>query len=232
MHQVTILVVDDDPSINELVQDCLEEEGWKTFCAYNGDDALRIVRENNIDLVLLDIMMPGTDGIEVCRQIAAISPVPVIMLSAKGDLDDKLTSLKLGADDYITKPFHPQELIARVKVALRRREEKPISSLSSFSSGDLEINFSAKRVRIKGNEVKLTPTEYRLLEELTHDEGKALTYEYLLQKIWGPEYSEERQYLHIHIGRLRTKIEPDPKHPVYIITVPGIGYRFQDVRKE
>ena len=234
MHQTTILVVDDDPSINKLLKTILETEGWKTISAIDGDNAIKSFYENLPDLVILDIMMPGTDGIEVCRHIANASPsVPIVMLSALSDSGNKVRCLGMGAYDYITKPFQTEELIARLKALLWHHQQRyGIQERNLFTFDDLEIDFDAQRVRIQGNEVRLPPTEYHLLEELTQNVGKALTYRYLLNKVWGPDYSTERQYLHVYIGRLRSKIESDPKNPKYIVSVPGIGYRFQIVRNE
>ncbi|MDO8715588.1 MAG: response regulator transcription factor [Dehalococcoidales bacterium] len=227
MHQTTILVADDDPSVSELLYTSLGGEGWKLYSAFNGDEAIKAVHENTPDLVILDINMPGIDGIEVCRHIAATSRIPVIMLTAQTDLKDEEKCLSLGADDYITKPFRTGDLIARVKAVLRRRQENSARLKSPFVSGDLEIEFVAESVRLRGREVRLSHTEYLLLEELALNAGKALTNRYLLHKVWGPEYSGERQYLHVYIGRLRAKIEPTPENPVFIITVPGTGYRFE-----
>ena len=234
MHQTTVLVVDDDPSINDLLKTILEAEGWKTISAIDGDKAIKSFHENLPDIIILDINMPGIDGIEVCRHIANTSPsVPIVMLSALSDLANKVRCLGLGANDYITKPFQPEELIARLKAQLRHHhKENSIQERNLYTSDAFEIDFGTQRVRIQGNEVRLPPTEYRLLEELTKNVGKPLTYKYLLNKVWGPDYSTERQYLHVYIGRLRTKIESDPKNPKYIVSLPGIGYRFQTVRNE
>ena len=230
MHRTSILVVDDDPSINEILQRTLEGEGWKTFSAFNGDEAIKSIHKNAPDLVILDIMMPGIDSIEVCRHILNTTSVPVVMLSALDNLENKVKCLSLGADDYITKPFRTEELIARVRAVLHRHQENPAGLRTSFISGDLEINFNARRVIVKGREIRLTSTEYRLLAELTINAGKVLTYRYLLNEVWGPEYSDERQYLHVYIGHLRNKIESNPENPTYIVTIPGVGYRF-DTRR-
>lgn len=181
MNQTTILIVDDDPSINELLQSVMQEEGWKTNSAVDGDQAIKSFHENLPDLVILDIMMPGIDGVEVCRHIADTSSVPIIMLSALSALDDKVRCLDVGADDYITKPFQTRELIARVKAALRRHhQENGVPGQNLFTSGDLEIDFGARSVKVRGAEVRLTHHEYCLLEELALNPGKALTYEHLL----------------------------------------------------
>ena len=171
--------------------------------------------------------MPGIDGVEVCRRVREWSRVPIIMLSARGDEKDKVKCLDLGADDYLTKPFGVAELMARVKTALRhsdaaRAEPTP----STFRGGDLEVNFASRRVTMAGKEVKLTPTEYSLLQHLVVNANKVLTHSMLLQKVWGEEYSLEKEYLRVFVGRLRKRLEPDPQHPRYIITVPGVGYRF------
>jgi len=172
--------------------------------------------------------MPKIDGFEVCLRLREWSQIPIIMLSAKSDASDKVRCLNIGADDYITKPFAPDELIARVKSVLRRTEAAAaVPTQPSFASGDLEINFVERRVTVAGNEVRLTPTEYSLLQELVLNAGKVLTYSHLLKRIWGAEYGQEREYLRVFIGRLRAKFEPDSTKPRYITTVPGVGYRFQ-----
>ena len=179
--------------------------------------------------MVLDIMMPKMDGFEVCRRIREWSQVPIIMLSARGDEDDKVKCLDLGADDYITKPFGKVELIARVRALMRRTESSgTIPTQPFFSCGDLEINFVKRKVTVAGTEVKLTPTEYNLLQELILNAGKVLTHTHLLNKVWGSEYREDTQYLHVFIRRLRAKLEPDPTNPRYIVTVSGVGYQFKD----
>jgi len=173
-------------------------------------------------------MMPKIDGFEVCRRLREWSPIPIIMLSARGDESDKVKCLDLGADDYITKPFGAGELIARVKAVLRRTEAAAsIPTQPSFTSGDLQINFVKRQVTVAGKEVKMTPTEYSLLQEFVLNAGKVLTHTYLLNKVWGPDYREEREYLHVFVRRLRAKLEPDPTNPEYIMTLPGVGYQFK-----
>jgi len=170
------------------------------------------------------------DGFEVCRQLREWSQIPIIMLSARGDESDKVKCLELGADDYITKPFGASELIARVRAVLRRTEAaRTIPTQPSFTSGDLKISFAQRQVIVADKEVKLTPTEYSLLQELVLNAGKVLTHTHLLNKVWGLEYRDERWYLHVFVRRLRVKLEPDPQNPRYIMTVPGVGYQFKDV---
>jgi two-component system KDP operon response regulator KdpE len=174
--------------------------------------------------------MPKMDGFEVCRRLREWSQIPIIMLSARGDESDKVKCLDLGADDYITKPFGASELIARVKAVMRRTEAAAtVSTQPHFTSGDLEISFAQRRVTVAGKEVKLTPTEYALLQELVLNAGKVLTHTHLLNKVWDPEYREDTQYLHVFVRRLRAKLEPDPTKPRHILAVPGVGYQFKDV---
>ena len=230
MAHTYILVVDDDEKILRFLRFNLSGEGWHIHTAGDGAEALRIVEKDPPDLVLLDMMLPKVDGFEVCRRLRQWSQVPIIGLSARGDTTDKVKCLNLGADDYITKPFGIDELIARVKAVLRRNKiDDSTPARSDFKSGNLKVDFITRRVTADGNEVKLTPTEYKLLRELVLGVGEALGYRYLLGKIWGPEYKTEREYLHVYIGHLRAKIEPDPKKHVYIISVPGVGYRFQGI---
>jgi len=173
--------------------------------------------------------MPGLDGYEVLEHMRQYEDIPVIMLSGIGGETTKIDTLALGADDYITKPFGASELIARVKAVLRRSEAATSTPTKpSFTSGDLEVNFAQRQVTVAGKEVKLTPTEFTLLQEFALNAGKVLTHTYLLNKVWGPEYREEREYLHVFIRRLRAKLEPDPTNPKCIMTVSGIGYQFKD----
>jgi len=228
MQREHILIVDDDREIIKFIEANLRKEGWQVQTATDGYQALRLIAVDSPDLVILDIMMPGLDGVEVCRRLRTRSQVPVIMLSARGNLEDKVDCLNLGADDYLTKPFGVEELIARVRAVLRRN--KPNQRLiprTLLASGSLEIDFITRRVTCHGQEIKLTPTEYNLLQELALHAGRTLDYNYLLKRVWGPEYEIEREYLHVYIGRLRAKIEPDPKQPQYIISIPGMGYKLQ-----
>ena len=229
MSKTRILIVDDELSIIKFLRANLESKGYEVLIAMNGAEALKVFEMELPDLALLDITMPKMNGFEVCRRLREWSQVPIIMLSARGDESDKVKCLDLGADDYITKPFGKDELIARVKAVIRRTEmSTTMPTQSSLTSGDLQIDFASRQVTIAGKEVKLTPTEYNLLQELVLNTGKVLTHIYLLNKVWGPEYREEREYLHVFVRRLRVKLEPDPKNPRYIVTMPAIGYQFKD----
>ena len=229
MKKTRILVVDDELNIVKFLRANLEAKNYEVLAAMDGAEALQTFEMELPDLVILDIMMPKIDGFEVCRRLREWSQIPIIMLSARGDESDKVKCLDLGADDYITKPFGKGELIARVKAVLRRTEAATSTPTQpSFTSGDLQINFAQRRVTVAGKEVKLTPTEFTLLQEFTLNAGKVLTHTYLLNKVWGLEYREEREYLHVFVRRLRAKLEPDPTNPKYIITVPGVGYQFKD----
>ena len=220
--------MDDEVSIIKFLRANLEAEGFEVLTAVDGAQALQIFEMELPDLVILDIMMPKMDGFEVCRRIREWSQIPVIMLSARGDVADKVKCLDLGADDYITKPFGKGELTARVRAVLRRTElVAAVPAQPSFSHGELDINFVKRQATVAGTEVKLTPTEYNLLRELVLNAGKVLTHIHLLNKVWGPEYREDTQYLHVFIRRLRAKLEPDPTDPRYILTVPGVGYQFK-----
>jgi len=229
MVKTRILVVDDELSIIKFLRANLEAKGYEVLAAMDGAEALQTIEMELPDLVILDIMMPKMDGFEVCRRLREWSQTPIIMLSARGDESDKVKCLDLGADDYITKPFGASELIARVKAVLRRTEAAAtVPTQPSFTSGDLQISFAQRRVTIAGKEVKLTPTEYSLLQEFVLNAGKVLTHTHLLNKVWGPEYREDTQYLHVFVRRLRAKLEPDPANPKYITTVPSVGYQFKD----
>lgn len=229
MEKTHILVVDDDPAILRLVCTNLKARGYKVSTAVDGEEALEAVEKDFVNLIILDIMMPKLDGIEVCRRIREWSDVPIIVLSARGDEKDKVKCLELGADDYLTKPFGIAELMARIKTALRHSDKTSPAALSTFVCGDMEINFALRRVTMSGKEVKLTPTEYSVLQHLAVNKDKVLTHSMLLQSVWGSEYSSEKEYLRVFIGRLRKKLELNPEKPVYIQTVPGVGYHFAAV---
>jgi len=225
MNKTNILVVDDDPAILRLLCTNLRARGYNATTAIDGEESLEAVERDFVDLIILDIMMPKLDGVEVCRRIREWSNVPIIVLSARGDEKNKVKCLELGADDYLTKPFGIAELMARIKTALRHSDTSGAAPVQpTFSSEDLEINFAMRRVSIGGKEVKLTPTEYSVLQHLAVNANKVLTHGMLLQSVWGSEYSSEKEYLRVFIGRLRKKLEPNPQKPRYILTIPGVGY--------
>ena len=228
MAKTRVLVVDDEISIIKFLRANLENEGYKVLTAIDGANAMHTIEIEPPDLVILDIIMPKMDGFEVCRQLREWSQIPIIMLSARGDEDDKVKCLELGADDYVTKPFGAKELIARVKALLRRNEVNHATPPKPFFvSGDLKVDFIEKRLTVEGKEVELTPTEYNLLKEFTLNAGKTLTHSYMLGKIWGPEYRMEREYLHVFVRRLRAKLGSNTRKRRYIKTVPRVGYRFE-----
>ena len=229
MAKMSILVVDDELGIIKFLRARLEVSGYKVLTSMDGSEALQTFERELPDFVILDINMPKMDGFEVCRRLREWSQVPIIMLSARGNENDKVKCLNLGADDYMTKPFGASELLARVNSVMRRSKSNPENStLPLFRSGDLEINFIRRQVTVAGKEVRLTPTEHSLLQELALNAGKVLTHAYLLNKVWGPEYRDETQYLHVFVRRLRAKLEPDAANPTYIATVAGVGYQFKE----
>ena len=228
MKKTHILIVDDELAIIKFLRATLKAQGYEVLAATNGVEALSTIEMELPDLMILDIMMPKMDGFEVCRRLREWSQIPIIMLSARGDEGDKVKCLDLGADDYITKPFGKDELIARVRAVMRRTEAaRAIPTRPSFTCDNLEINFIERRVTVAEREVKLTPTEYNLLRELVLNANKVLTHSMLLGKVWGPEYGDEKEYLRVFIGRLRKHLESDPENPKYIVTIPGVGYQFR-----
>jgi len=228
MRYPRILIADDDLSILKFVRANLKAEDYETLTAMDGAEALQTIEMELPDLVILDIMMPKADGFEVCRQLREWSQIPIIVLSARGDESDKVRCLDMGADDYIAKPFAVDELLARIRAVFRRAEVVRAAPVQpSFSCDNIEVNFVERRVTTAGKEVKLTPTEYSLLQELVLNAGKVLTHIHLLNKVWGPEYRGEREYLHVFIRRLRKQLEPDPEAPRHILTVPRVGYQFK-----
>jgi DNA-binding response OmpR family regulator len=229
VNKKRILVVDDELSIIKFLRANLEANDYEVFTALDGAEALKITEMELPDLVILDIMMPKMDGFEFCRTLREWSQIPIIMLSARGGEEYKVKCLDLGADDYITKPFGANELLARVSAVLRRTEAAiTMPNQPSLTIGDLKMNFNQRQVTIADKEVKLTPTEYTLLQEFVFSAGKVLTHTYLLSKVWGPEYQEEREYVHVFVRRLRAKIESEPTNPRYILTVPSVGYQLKN----
>jgi len=228
-----ILVVDDEERMVRFIRLNLEHDGFLVSEAFDGKTALQKLREEAPDLVLLDVMMPGLDGFEVLQMIREVSKIPVLMLTAKGEEDDRVRGLELGADDYITKPFSPRELVSRVKAVLRRTETASGSMHGLIEVDDrLKIDFDRREIWLEGKIVKLRPTEYRLLYHLVQNAGWVVTHEQLLTKVWGYEYRDEPHYVRLYINYLRKKLEEDPAHPKYILTERGVGYRFVDFRRD
>jgi two-component system KDP operon response regulator KdpE len=221
-----ILVVDDEIEITRALQRSLTVHGYEVFIASNGEEALEHIAHYRPDLVLLDLGLPGMSGLEVCRRVRAQSALPIIVLSVKDAERDKVQALDLGADDYVSKPFGINEVLARVRVALRHTAQIQTGTEPIFSLGPLRVDFAQRLVMTNGQEVKLTPTEYDLLKALITNRGKIMTRQMLLSQVWGTGYGADSHYLHVYIGQLRRKIEPDPAHPRFILTVSGVGYRF------
>jgi DNA-binding response OmpR family regulator len=229
-----VLVVDDEERMAHFVRLNLEQDGFQVVEAYRGLDAIQKMRDSMPDLILLDIMMPDIDGFEALQMIREFSSVPVIMLTAKGEEEDKVRGLELGADDYITKPFSPRELSSRVKAVMRRAEMGTASPTHELIEVDdrLKLDFGKREVWVEGKIIKLRPTEYRLLYHLVQNAGWVLTYDQLLAKVWGYEYRDEPHYVRLYINYLRQKLEPDLSNPRYIFTERGVGYRFVDFKRE
>jgi len=226
MANAKILIVDDDKKIVELVTAYLKRDGYHVLAAYDGQQAIDLARHKQPDLIILDLALPQVDGMDVCRVLRAESNVPIIMLTARTTEDDKLAGLDLGADDYVTKPFSPRELVARVRTVLRRVGEKEVGPLE-VRFDDVAVDFIRHEVRMNGQAVSLTPTEFRLLEVLVKEPGKAFKRLELLEQVCGYEYEGLERTIDAHIKNLRKKIEPEPGRPHYIVTVPGVGYRFE-----
>ncbi len=225
--KTAVLVVDDEKSLRNFVRRNLEIRGFQAFAAANGLEALAIFNTEAIDLVILDLMMPHMNGMETIRRIRQESLTPIIVLSALGEEDDKVQALNLGADDYLTKPFGVGELMARVQAVLRRSQWTPTPSADGrLVRGDLVADLDRHVITQNGRALKLTPTEFNLLVYFMENSGKALTHRAILQRVWGPEYGQEAEYLRVYIGRLRQKIETDPAHPRLLLTERGIGYSF------
>lgn len=227
----TILVVDDEPHIVRFTAMNLEVEGFRVETAGNGLEALDVLDQRGpVDLVVLDVMMPELDGFETLRRIRDQSSVPVIFVTVRGDEADRVAGLDLGADDYLTKPFSPRELISRIRALFRRIEATDPPRLHEVVVDDwLTINFDQSMVITDGREVHLRPTEYRLLYQLVNNSGQLLSHDNLLERVWGPEYRGEHQYVRTYVTYLRQKLERDPRNPEYILSERGLGYRFKDL---
>jgi two-component system KDP operon response regulator KdpE len=227
----SVLVVDDESRMVEFIAMNLELEGFRVVRAANGSEAMEKASREHPDLVLLDIMMPEMDGFETLEGLRETSSVPVIFLTAKSEEVDRIKGLDLGADDYITKPFSPKELVSRIRAVLRRTEPAAVTNSEIVVDDELRVNFDQRKVIVRGQEVRLRPTEYRLLYQLVTNAGKLLTHEVLLSRVWGAEYRDEDQYVRLYITYLRQKIEKDPKNPKYILSERGLGYRFKEFPK-
>ncbi len=230
--QKRILVVDDEKDIVELLTFNLEKEGFAVTQAFDGEEALKTIRTNKPDLVILDLMLPGVSGLDICRQVRRneeTETLPVIMLTAKGEPLDKVVGLEIGADDYITKPFNVRELVARVRAVLRRSGQRPKeASEGTFTFQGLHVDYRTYQVSVDGKKIELGPTEIKLLRCLTRQPGRVFSRDQLLDAVWGEEAFVEPRTVDVHISRLRADIEQDKEKPKYILTVRGIGYKFAD----
>ena len=228
-----ILIVDDEERMLRFIRLNLEHDGFQVLEAIKGHEALDKMRTDMPDMILLDVMLPDLDGFEVLKMVREISNIPVIMLTAKGEEDDRVRGLELGADDYVTKPFSPRELVSRVKAVLRRVEMEGAEEVDVIQVDDrLKIDFNRREIWVDGELVKLRPTEYRLLYHLVQNAGWVLTYDQILSRVWGYEYRDEPHYVRLYINYLRQKLEEDPANPKYILTERGVGYRFVDFKRK
>ncbi|WP_258297777.1 response regulator transcription factor [Paenibacillus peoriae] len=230
MHNGTILLVDDEPEIIKLMQIYLENEGYRLLMARDGLEALEQVSRESIDVMVLDVMMPNMGGVEACMKIRETEHFPIIMLSAKGQDMDKITGLSVGADDYVTKPFSPLELVARIKSQLRRVRKYTHSSPAlehEMILDELSINSATHEVTLAGESIKLTPREFAIVELLARNRGQVLSMEQIYEKVWKEQYLESNNTLMVHVRKIREKIEADPRKPKYLKTVWGIGYKME-----
>jgi two-component system KDP operon response regulator KdpE len=228
--RTAVLVVDDEQPLREFIRKNLAARGFQVHVAATGLEALAIFEQQPLDLIILDVMMPWLDGLEVTRRLRQRSAVPIIILTALGEQRDKVAALDLGADDYLTKPFGVEELLARVRAVLRRAQAQPAAPPAAagvLQAGELVLDPDARRVLRAGEPLHLTPTEFALLHVLMSHAGKVLTHREILQRVWGLEYGDETEYLRVYVRRLRHKIEADPLQPRHLVTEHGVGYRFE-----
>jgi two-component system, OmpR family, KDP operon response regulator KdpE len=221
-----ILVVDDDPQIRRVMKATLVAHSYEVVEARTGENALEVISAELPNLVLLDMNLPGMGGLETCQAIRTGSDIPVVILSVRNSEKDKVAALDAGADDYVTKPFGVEELLARIRAALRRSPASSEGGPAGYTTRDLEMDFAARRVRVRGADVRLTPKEYELLRYLVLHAGKPVTHREVLQAVWGPDYGDEPEYLRVFVNQLRKKIEANPARPKFIVTEPWVGYRF------
>jgi two-component system KDP operon response regulator KdpE len=225
MEKSRVLVVDDEPQITRVLRTVLSSQGYQVHTAAEGESALTDFKSWAPELVITDLYMPHMDGLELCRRIREVSAVPIIVLSVKGEERSKVEALDCGADDYVTKPFGTDELMARVRAALRRRGTAEVEQ-ASFEAGDFRVDMDSRRVHISGREVRLTPKEFELFVYMARHPSRVLTHAALLEAVWGEASQEQPEYLRVFMGQLRKKLEPDPSNPVYLVTEPWVGYRF------
>lgn len=226
-----ILVVDDEPQIRRVMRSALTKQGYVVADARSGEEAMGKIRDERYDLIILDHNMPGMGGLATCRQIRSNSDVGIIMLTVRKDESDKIEALDAGADDYVTKPFSMPELLAHIRANLRRTPLSPLDGPAAVSFDQIEVNFGTHHVLVHGQDVRLTPTEFEVLHYLIANPNVCIPHSKILQAVWGPDYGEEVEYLHVFINQIRKKIEPDPAKPRYIITEPWVGYRLNLPKK-
>jgi DNA-binding response OmpR family regulator len=228
MKRTRVLVVDDEAALRKFVTSVLGAAGYDVLASTDGEQALEVIGSASLDLVVLDLMLPGIDGLEVCRRLRELGDIPIIVLSAKGEEVDKVDALNSGADDYLTKPFGVSELLARVQAVLRRTQGRANdTSARVLVKGAFELDPESRQFRIQGREVALTRTEFDLLYYLVENGGKVVPHSRLLTEVWGVEYRSQTEYLHVYVRRLRHKLEPDPANPRHLVTLPGLGYTFR-----
>jgi two-component system KDP operon response regulator KdpE len=227
MSPFTLLVIDDEDQVRRFLRNSLPPANYKLVEADSGERGLAAATAHKPDVVLLDLGLPDMDGIEVARRLREWTATPIIVLSARGQDQDKVAALDAGADDYLTKPFSLPELLARIRVAVRHAEQRGDKKEPVFESGDLRVDLANRVVTLGGNEVRLTPIEYKLLATLARKPGSVLTYQQLLKEVWGPRYLTHKQYLHVYVGHLRNKLELDSARPRFLVTEPGVGYRLK-----
>ncbi|HTB75932.1 MAG TPA: response regulator [Polyangiaceae bacterium] len=227
MSALTLLVIDDEPQVRRFLRSSLATTDYKLIEAATGEAGLAEAASKRPNIILLDLGLPDLDGIDVTRRLREWSQTPIIILSARGQDQDKIAALDAGADDYLTKPFSLPELLARIRVAERHAEQLGDKADAVFTLGDLRIDLAGRVVTVGGAEVRLTPIEYKLLTTLARKAGRVLTYQQLLKDVWGPRYATQKQYLHVYMGHLRSKLEHDPARPRFLVTEPGVGYRLK-----
>ena len=232
MASTKILIVDDDRKLVDLIRLYLEKDGYRALVGYDGRQALELARTKAPDLIVLDLMLPEVSGLDVCRALRSESKVPIIMLTARASEEDKLVGLDLGADDYVTKPFSPRELMARIRAVLRRASQSEEEGSSLVAVGGLAVDLLRHQVEVQGAAVYLTPTEFRLLETLIREPGRVFSRLQLLERVFGPGYEGLERSVDEHVMNLRKKIEPDPASPLYIQTIYGVGYKMSERSRE